>query len=249
MLKPNESTDYPFMHQLKIVETNESKKKILERKLKHKPDGPQSEYLAIKEKFMSKFKKIEHISIDKTETIKETEDLKKLVKVKSGVGEESCLFFDVIKGKEENKQTAEKLEGLGDERNEFTKVWDQEQKFFEQLEGNLEQELEEKRVGYEKEIEKLNEKLQKLNRELGVYEKFLRISVKKSKDDYICTATKGNKEMVFSFICSGFFTTYVPLQVNFQSSNFLNYKIEDLNRQELNILFSRLLKVLHSNCN
>lgn len=249
MLKTNESTEYPFMHQLKVIETNESKKKLLERKIKPKLDGSKNGYLAVKEKFKAKFSNIEQISIDKTEIVKESESLKKVVKVKSGVDEESCLFLDVIKGKEENKQTSKKLEGLEEERMEFSKVWDQEQKFFEQLEGNLEKELEEKRVSYEREIEKLNEKLQKLNRELGVYEKFLRISVKKSKDDYICTATKGNKEMVFSFICSGFFTTYVPLQVNFQSSNFLNYKIEDLNRQELNILFSRLLKVLHTNCN
>lgn len=234
------------MHQLKAVEGIEGKRKLNESKNKSGVDECKGSLLGLKEVFLAKFSKVEkNLEQDKLDGL-DIENFKKAVKVKTGIDEECCLFGEVFKGNEGNRMMMKRLEGLEEERNGFSKVWEQEMKAFKQLETDLEKELQDKRDGYEKEICNLKEKLQKLNQELGVYEKFLRITVKKNKDDYICTAIKGNKEVIFSFICSGYFTTYIPIQVNIQSSNFLNYRIDDLNRQELNILFSRLLKLLHT---
>lgn len=244
MLKTND--EHPFMHQLKAVEGIEGKRKLNECKNKGGIGECRNNLAGLKEIFLAKFSKVEKNLGEKNFEDLDIECFKKAVKVKTGIDEGCCLFAEVFKGNEGNRLMAKRLEGLKEEQNGFSKVWEQEMKTFSQLETDLEKELQDKRVGYENEISNLKEKLQKLNQELSVYEKFLRISVKKNKDDFICTATKGSKEIIFSFICSGYFTTYIPIQVNFQSSNFLNYKIEDLNRQELNILFSRLLKLLHT---
>ncbi|OMJ81920.1 hypothetical protein SteCoe_17509 [Stentor coeruleus] len=105
-------------------------------------------------------------------------------------------------------------------------------------------EFESKKKYFEDTLEDLQSRDNYLKNICNCYQSAYNISVKKENNTYICITTMKDQEISFMFSINGVYTTYTPIKVCFASNNFLNYKIEDLNRNELAILFIRLMKLI-----
>ena len=95
-------------------------------------------------------------------------------------------------------------------------------------------------------INSLKGRLDHLNKTTNIFTDCFQIQIKKESDQFICSTTKDQQEVLFSFTPKHYYTTYTPLQVNFPANSFLSHQIEDMNRTELNLLFMRLLKIIYN---
>lgn len=105
-------------------------------------------------------------------------------------------------------------------------------------------EFETKKKYFEDTLKDLQTRNNYLKNIYNCYQSAYNISVRKENNNYICITTMKDQEISFMFSINGAYTTYTPLKVSFGANNFLNYTIEDLNRNELAILFIRLMKLV-----
>ena len=168
------------------------------------------------------------------------------LKKKCDIDEFSPTRSDIFLMKQENISLNKYLQDLEDELKSLSLSYQSEIQENNIKEKELLQKLEKYKTEFNNCISQLKNRAEVLNRVYNTYKECFLVNIKKEDDKYICSTFKENQEIVFSFTSKMNYTTYNPIKVNFPPGSFLNYKIEDLNRNELSLLFTRLLKIIYS---
>lgn len=156
------------------------------------------------------------------------------------------LQSDISKILEENAGLLLKLSGLEAGLSNLNAALQSELHENQQKEKELANLFEKRKQNYDDQIQALDSRLTHLNTIYSIYEKCLKLSIHKEAGAFICSALGSTQETIFSFTSQNTYTTYTPVKVFFPPCDFLSHRIEDLNKNELSILFTRLLKIIHT---
>lgn len=163
-------------------------------------------------------------------------------KSKTGLGSHCHLSININEGLDKNNQLLLECQERESVLKSKISLFEEEKESAKRVEHELQSMLKRNVEEYDQVIAGLQGNLNDLNRKLALYENFLRLSVKKNKDEYICTAKVDEEEIVFSFKFEGARAYYIPIKVKFESHDMLNFKLSNLNKKELFIIFIRLLR-------
>ena len=158
----------------------------------------------------------------------------------------SPMTDDILQVKKENKILEEELAQMEEEFQYITKCYNVEIQQDASIEKELQFKHDKDKQKYNECIKTLENRLEYLNKVSKIFKECFFIEVKQENGKFICSTFKDNQEITFGFTINNYYTTYTPIKVNFPQGNFLNYKIEDMNRTELCLLFTRLLKLIYN---
>lgn len=170
-----------------------------------------------------------------------------ILKQKTNIEDFSHTRQDISLMKQENIILKKNLFDMEEEYKALNLEYQDDIKENSEREKDLQNKLEKYKFEYYNCINQLKNRNEALNKIYNIYTECLHVSIKKDDDKYVCKVIKDSDDIVFSFKTKLNYTTYTPINVHFPAGSFLNYQIEDLNKNELSLLFSRFLKIIHNN--
>jgi hypothetical protein len=199
------------------------------------PDPPSGRKARVSENSMKK------VSLQElSEEYSKVSSVSDLIHSKTGINHLCCLSKQIEDGKSENQRLLLEYQELENVFHKKMSAFEEEKEAAKKVENDLNLTIFNKEEDYSEIIRGLNAKLNVLNNRLSLYEDFLKLSVKKSKEEYICTANPGLSELVFSFKFKGALATYTPIKVNFDAHDMLSFTLSNITNKEISMIFNRL---------